>query len=72
MLNVMHAISILPTQVGGSGSAGLLVIQGSVRKETVTTILIRQFYPLAFINMLFLVLIAIIGYETTRALEAAS
>lgn len=68
-LNVIHALSILPTQVSGAGSAGLLAIQGSVRRETFVSILIRRFYPLVFINMLFLILVAIIGYETGRALE---
>ncbi|MEM4230029.1 MAG: hypothetical protein QXZ66_09755 [Thermoproteota archaeon] len=71
-LNVIHAVSMLPAQAGGAGSAGLLVIQGSARRETFTSILIRQFYPLVFANILLTILVVIIGYETARALEAAT
>ncbi|MBO3755086.1 MAG: hypothetical protein FGF53_09500 [Candidatus Brockarchaeota archaeon] len=71
-LNVIHAVSVLPAQVGGAGSAGLLVIQGSARSETFTSTVIRQFYPLVFANILFTILVVIIGYEAARALEAAT
>jgi len=68
-LNVIHAVSVLPTKAGGAGSAGLLVIQGSAMSETLVSTLIRQFYPLVFLNTLLTVLVAIIGYEAAKALE---
>jgi len=68
-LNVMHAVSVLPTSAGGAGSAGLLVVPGSVRTETFPSILIRQLYPLTLLSILLIVLAAIIGFETARALE---
>jgi hypothetical protein len=68
-LNVMHAVSVLPTSAGGAGSAGLLVVPGSVRTETFSSILIRQFYPLTLLSILLIVLAAIIGFETAKALE---
>lgn len=71
-LNVMHAIAILPTQVGGTGSAGLLVVPGSTKSETFPSILIRQFFPLASLGILLIVLAAIIGFETTKTLEAST
>jgi len=69
-LNVMHAVSVLPTEVGGMGSAGLLVVPGSTRSETFPSVLIKQFYPLTLLSILLTVLAAIIGFETTRVLEA--
>ncbi|MCS7138948.1 MAG: hypothetical protein NZ873_02705 [Crenarchaeota archaeon] len=71
-LNVMHALAVLPTQVGGMGSAGLLVVPGSIRSETFTSILIKQFYPIASLSILLIALAAIIGYETVRVLETLS
>ncbi len=68
-LNVIHAVSVLPTEVNGVSSAGLLVVQGSVRSETFSSILISQFYPLAFLSVLLIILAAIIGYEAAKALE---
>ncbi|MBO3800678.1 MAG: hypothetical protein FGF52_06490 [Candidatus Brockarchaeota archaeon] len=69
-LNVMHAVAVLPTQVGGIGSAGLLVVPGSTKSETFTSVLIRQFLPLTLLGILLLVLAAIIGFESAKALEA--
>ena len=69
-LNVMHAVSVLPTEVGGVNSAGLLVAPGSVRSETFPSVLIRQFYPLALLSILLIAFAAIIGYEAGKALEA--
>lgn len=71
-INVIHAVSVLPKQAGGAGSAGLLVIQSSARSETFALTLIRQFYPLVFANILLTILVAIIGYETARVLEAVT
>ncbi|MBO3769204.1 MAG: hypothetical protein JTT15_02195 [Candidatus Brockarchaeota archaeon] len=68
-LNVMHAVAILPTQVGGMGSAGLLVVPGSTRSETFPSVLIKQFYPLASLGVLLIALAGIVGYETVKALE---
>ncbi|MGC8832107.1 MAG: hypothetical protein ACP5PQ_05965 [Thermoproteota archaeon] len=69
-LNVVHAVSVLPTEVGGVNSAGLLVAPGSVRSETFLSVLIRQFYPLTLLSILLLAFAAIIGYEASKALEA--
>ncbi|MEM2642296.1 MAG: hypothetical protein QXU42_06960 [Thermoproteota archaeon] len=69
-LNVMHAVAVLPTQVGGMGSAGLLVVPGSTKSETFPSVLIRQFFPLASLGILLIVLAAIMGFETTKTLEA--
>ncbi|MEM2276382.1 MAG: hypothetical protein QXU43_04765 [Thermoproteota archaeon] len=69
-LNVMHAVAVLPTQVGGVGSAGLLVVPGSTKSETFPSVLIRQFFPLASLGILLIVIAAIIGFETTKTLEA--
>lgn len=71
-LNVIHAVSVLPAQAGGVGSAGLLIVQGSARSETFTSTLMRQFYPLVFANILLTILVVMIGYETARALETAT
>jgi len=69
-LNIIHAVSDFPTQASGAGSAGLLVIKGSVRSETFTSILIRQFYPLILVNVILIILVAVIGFETAKALGA--
>lgn len=68
-LNVMHAVAVLPTRVGGMGSAGLLVVPGSTKSETFTSVLIRQFYPLASLGIFLIALAGIIGYETVKMLE---
>ncbi|MEM2941327.1 MAG: hypothetical protein QW304_07265 [Thermoproteota archaeon] len=69
-LNVIHAVSVLPTEVDGVNSAGLLVARGSVRSETFLSVLIRQFYPLTLLSILLLAFAAIIGYEASKVLEA--
>ncbi|MGQ9691526.1 MAG: hypothetical protein ACUVQY_09790 [Thermoproteota archaeon] len=69
-LNVVHAVSVLPSEVGGVNSAGLLVVPGSVRSETFSSVLIGQFYPLALLSILLIAFAVIIGYKASKALEA--
>jgi len=65
-LDVIHATSAIPTEVGGVNSAGHLVISGSIRRETFPSILIGQFYPLVILGVLLSTIALILGYEIAK------
>jgi len=71
-LDIVRIVSVLPTNVGGLNSAGLLVAQGSVKSETFVSVFIGQLYPLALLSSLLVVLAAIIGFELLKILETLS
>lgn len=50
-------------------SAGPLVVQSSVRKETFPSILIRQFYPLVLLSILLIAIVMMISHEAMKAIE---
>jgi len=54
--------------VGGVNLAGRLLVSGSVRKETLPSILIGQFYPLVLLSALLLAIALIVGHEATKLL----